>query len=52
MAAGINKLTGIDKLKVSRKSLTFLALGIIAELMVRIKRSDKIFYSIPVLPIT
>lgn len=46
----INLVTGIAKLKFSNRILTFVALTIISETMVRIKKSDKIFYSIPKLP--
>lgn len=46
----INILSGFGKFSVQRKAGTYAAMLVVAEIMVRIKKSDKIFYQIPVLP--
>lgn len=47
VATVVNSLSGIAKFKFSKRVITFLALFGVAEIMVRVKKSDRIFYSLP-----
>lgn len=46
----LNAFSGIARLTVSKRLISFVAFAAIAEMVVRIRASDRIFYSIPTLP--
>lgn len=45
--AFINQMSGIAKLTLSKRLAIFVVMGFASELLVRIKKSDIIFYSLP-----
>ena len=46
----VNALSGITKLSWNKKATVYVLMGIFSEILVRVKKSDKIFYQIPELP--
>jgi hypothetical protein len=46
----VNAFSGIAKLKFSKRMLTFGVLAVASEAVVRVRKSDLIFYSLPTLP--
>lgn len=46
----VNKVSGISALPFGKQAITFVVMAACAEVLVRVKKSDSIFYSLPVLP--
>lgn len=50
LTAMFNYITGIRKLKLFNQGMVYFLFFLMAECLIRIKQSSKIFYSIPTLP--